>query len=122
MNFKNLAIATLLILIAVFLFLAFQSTVMVSDTTAALPAEVETVTIAPIKNSDTTPVNNSLNNQATVNDGPVPIEPSAGVNARTSKLEVFGKVVDENNQPLEQVLISDELSFGSARIDAQRPG
>ena len=118
MNFKHLAIATLLVLIAVFSFLALQPKVMVSDTTAILPAELETVTIAPIKNSDTTPVNNSLNNQATVNDGPVPIETSAGVNARTSKLEAFGKVVDENNQPLEQVLISDELSFGSVRSDA----
>lgn len=36
----------------------------------------------------------------------------------TTGLEVYGRVTDENNQPLEGVLVSDELKFGNVRSGA----
>ena len=115
---KNLVTGIILALVMILLVVAFYPHNADLESASGAPEQVAEMVATSTQltphltgmNTDSDQVGNRIESRAD--------EISTGITGHTSSIEVYGKVTDDNNLPLEGVLIADEINLGSTRSNS----
>ena len=113
---RSLIVGIALALGTVVLFTIFAKPTAVTEGPAATPQTVPQSTSQTMPGDPVTKHEAIATNNASAD--PTPEVVSAGVEEQASTIEIYGRVTDEHNQPLEGVLVADEINLGRTRSEA----